>query len=91
MPCQARLNVSVALYHIMVRGINKSAIFDKDQDKARFLERLGWCTDPEQRSRTVGLDELGLSLVEIARHVGVTTTSVAQAVAHLEEEGRPPR
>ena len=25
----------------MVRGINKSKIFDDDEDKARFLERLG--------------------------------------------------
>lgn len=41
MPRQARLDVPGALHHIMVRGINKSAIFDDDQDKARFLERLG--------------------------------------------------
>ena len=33
-----------------------------------------------------GLDELGLSLAEIARHVGVTTSSIAKAVARLEEE-----
>ena len=38
-----------------------------------------------------GLDELGLSLAEIARHVGVTTSSVARAIAHLEEEGKPSR
>jgi len=25
----------------MVRGINKANIFDDDEDKARFLERLG--------------------------------------------------
>jgi hypothetical protein len=25
----------------MVRGINKSAIFEDDQDRYRFLERLG--------------------------------------------------
>jgi putative transposase len=30
-----------ALHHIMVRGINKSTIFKDEQDKARFLERLG--------------------------------------------------
>ncbi len=29
------------LHHIMARGINKSKIFDDDEDKARFLERLG--------------------------------------------------
>lgn len=41
MPRQARLDVPGALHHIMVRGMNKSAIFNDDQDKARFLERLG--------------------------------------------------
>ena len=35
-----------------------------------------------------GLDELGLSMAEIARHVGVTTSSIARAVARKEEEGR---
>ncbi len=41
MPRQARLDVFGALHHIMVRGINKSNIFDDDEDRARFLERLG--------------------------------------------------
>jgi putative transposase len=41
MPRQARLDVPGALHHIMVRGINKSDIFLDDQDRHRFLERLG--------------------------------------------------
>ena len=41
MPRQARLDVPGALHHIMVRGINKATIFDDDQDRNRFLERLG--------------------------------------------------
>lgn len=41
MPRQARLDAPGALHHIMVRGINKTAIFVDAQDKARFLERLG--------------------------------------------------
>lgn len=41
MPRQARLDIPGALHHIMVRGINKSNIFEDEQDKARFLERLG--------------------------------------------------
>jgi len=40
MPCQARLDIPGALHHIMVQGINKANIFD-DEDKTRFLERLG--------------------------------------------------
>ena len=41
MPRKARLDVPGALHHIMVRGINKLAIFKDDQDRSRFLERLG--------------------------------------------------
>ena len=41
MPRKARLDVPGALHHIMVRGINKSAIFDDNQDRQKFLERLG--------------------------------------------------
>ena len=39
-PRQACLDVPDALHHIMVRGINKYAIFKDDQDKVRFLDRL---------------------------------------------------
>lgn len=41
MPRQARLDIAGALHHIMVRGNNKTDIFEDDQDKACFLERLG--------------------------------------------------
>ena len=41
MPRRARLDAAGALHHIMVRGINKAAIYNDDQDRAKFLERLG--------------------------------------------------
>lgn len=41
MPRQARLDIPGALHHIMVRGINRSPIFLDDQDRQRFLDRLG--------------------------------------------------
>ncbi len=41
MPRQARLDVPGALHHIMVRGIDKSAIFADEEDRRRFLVRLG--------------------------------------------------
>ena len=40
MPRQARLDVPGALHHIMVRGI-KTDIYNDNEDKLRFLERLG--------------------------------------------------
>jgi putative transposase len=41
MPRQARLDVPGALHHIMVRGINRSSIFEDDHDREKFLQRLG--------------------------------------------------
>jgi REP element-mobilizing transposase RayT len=41
MPRKARLDIPGALHHIMVRGINRSPIFLDDQDRQRFLDRLG--------------------------------------------------
>jgi putative transposase len=40
MPRQARLDIAGALHHVMLRGINKSAIFEDDQDRALFLQRI---------------------------------------------------
>ena len=41
MPRQARLDVPGAMHHIMVRGINKSTIFEDDQDREKSLKRQG--------------------------------------------------
>ena len=41
MPRRARLDIAGALHHIMVRGGNRSPIFLDDEDRARFLKRLG--------------------------------------------------
>ncbi len=41
MPRQARLDMPGALHHIMIRGMNKSDIFVDDEDRTKFLERLG--------------------------------------------------
>ncbi|MEW6089261.1 MAG: transposase [bacterium] len=41
MPRQARLDATGGLHHIMIRGINKSDIFIDDEDRVKFLERMG--------------------------------------------------
>lgn len=41
MPRQARLDKPGALHHIMVRGINKANLFEDNEDKTQFLQRLG--------------------------------------------------
>jgi putative transposase len=41
MPRHARLDIPGALHHIMIRGIDKGDIFIDEQDKNKFLEKLG--------------------------------------------------
>ncbi|MCF8067990.1 MAG: transposase [Desulfobacterales bacterium] len=41
MPRQSRVDASGALQHIIVRGIERRKIFNDDQDRYAFLERLG--------------------------------------------------
>jgi len=35
-----RIDASGALHHIVIRGIERKAIFEDDQDREDFLERL---------------------------------------------------
>lgn len=41
MPRSARIDAPGALHHIIVRGIGRRKIFDDDEDRNAFLERLG--------------------------------------------------
>ena len=41
MPRKARLDAPGALHHIIVRGIERRAIFRDDSDRDNFLDRLG--------------------------------------------------
>jgi REP element-mobilizing transposase RayT len=41
MPRKARIDAPGALHHIIIRGIEKKAIFRRDKDRERFVARLG--------------------------------------------------
>ena len=41
MPRKSRIDAAGALHHIMVRGIERRAVFRNDKDRDHFLERLG--------------------------------------------------
>jgi len=80
MPRQARLDIPGAPLHIMVRGINKSAIFQDDQDKLQFLERLG-------KNITAGHCQI-YAWVLMRNHFkwGVSTASINRALVRCEQE-----
>jgi REP element-mobilizing transposase RayT len=41
MPRKARIDAPGALHHIVLRGIERKAIFKNDPDRENFLDRLG--------------------------------------------------
>jgi hypothetical protein len=40
MPRQARIDAPGALHHVIIRGIERTAIFVDDTERENFLERL---------------------------------------------------
>ncbi len=41
MPRKAHIDMSGALHHLIIRGIERKRIFRNDQDRNSFLDRLG--------------------------------------------------
>ena len=41
MLCQARLDVSGILQHVILRGIEKGLIFKDEKDRRYFIDRMG--------------------------------------------------
>ena len=41
MPRKARIDAPCALHHIIIRGIERKAIFKDRADRANFIDRLG--------------------------------------------------
>lgn len=41
MPRRSRIDISIALHHIIARGIHRKRIFNDDADRDNFLDRLG--------------------------------------------------
>ncbi|MEJ2285113.1 MAG: transposase, partial [Desulfobacterales bacterium] len=42
MPRKARIDAPGALHHIIIRGIERKAIFKDDKDRSNFIERLDY-------------------------------------------------
>jgi len=70
MPRKSRIDAAGAIHHVMVRGIERGAVFRDDTDRNNFLERLigirvAWATRPS-RNYLVAISpssEYSLSLI----------------------------
>jgi hypothetical protein len=88
MPRQPRLDTPGALHHIMVRGNNKTNIFSDDQDRNKFLQRLGEniteakCSVYAWVGENFGdvVSEMDLNNLRQVEKVQLTRTSPGQAV-----------
>ncbi len=68
-PRQARIDLPGQLYHVIVRGVARSAIFRADTDRLDFIKRLadGFAVSPlTTLNRGKGVDPALLRLTRIA-------------------------
>jgi hypothetical protein len=100
MPRQARLDAPGTLHHVMIRGIERSPIFntDKFNKEICFKEgvseqelRLGVWTRKYSGVRakiSYHLShEFGVSRAENSRQMGACTSAIAKAIQNIEAEG----
>ena len=72
MPRQARIDAPGALHHIVIRGIERRGIFEDDEDRKDFLERLSGLlqeVDGSAVNRAVQRVEKDPDLIAAARRI----------------------
>ena len=97
MPRQARLDAPGTLHHVMIRGIERSPIFNID----KFIKEIWFKEGVAQQELWLGVrtrkysrarakiayhlsHEFGISRAEIARQMGVCTLAIAKAIQNIE-------
>ena len=71
MPRKSRLDAAGALHHIMVRGIERGAVFRDDTDRNGFLERLGdILQDAKSICHALTVRELKVPLSSLGSNIG---------------------
>ncbi len=79
MPRLARLDAPGVLHHIMIRGIERRKTFRNTKDCEDLLDRLSNLL-PESET----ICELGISLTELARRLGISVPGVGYSVERGE-------
>ena len=84
MPRGARLDTPGTLHHIMIRDVEKGWIVQDNDDRRDFVSHMGRLAKETGTAVYVWVlmtnHEYGLSLTEAARHLGVSTSAVAQTL-----------
>jgi hypothetical protein len=80
MPRQARLDAPGTLHHVMIRGIEGANIFSDDKDREHFIARVGEIAKVRAKMACFLSREMGISMAEIARKLGVGASAIAMAI-----------
>jgi REP element-mobilizing transposase RayT len=89
MPRKARIDARGALHHIIIRGIERKAIFKDRHDRDNFIKRLGTIITESSTSCYawtlmtnhvyLAARKLMLSCTEVARELNISPTAVSRA------------
>ena len=90
MPRQARIDTAGALHHIIARGIERRTIFDDDEDREAFIDRLGTILDQTETECYAWalipnhfhllLRTGSTPIATVMRRLGISTTAVSPSV-----------
>jgi hypothetical protein len=71
MPRKSRIDAAGALHHIMIRGIERGAVFRDDTDRNGFPERLGdILQDGKSICHALAVRELNVPLSSLGSNIG---------------------
>jgi hypothetical protein len=87
MPRQPRLDAPGALHHIIAQGIDRKSIFRRDQDRENFVNRLAEVVRARKLFCQLTIGRMGYPGAEVARFLGVTTSSVNRLAVSEEVVG----
>jgi hypothetical protein len=82
MPRKSRIDAAGAIHHVMVRGIERGAVFRDDTDRNNFLERLGKIL---QDTKTIcyawSVREVKVPMSSLGGKLGISIPAVSDSVA----------
>jgi hypothetical protein len=82
MPRRSRIDAAGALHHVMVRGIERGAVFRSDRDRSQFLYRLGEIPrDMKASCHDWAVRELGVPMSFLMCKLGMSIPTVSDSVA----------
>ena len=83
MPRQSRIDAPGALHHVMIRGIERTAIFRNDEDSESLKSGSSFSNVAKARAVLcyVGVRGMGLTAASIAKDIEIRPSAVSRAIS----------